>query len=341
MNKLLTLYILNGKEIENPAIETLITYGFFVSIGAGLIALVYIFHLFRILINNELINPKRQIIDATKHFFQILGILLVFPLTIFLITYLFSLLAAVMAKRFNELDITSNLKNWNIAEMLYKIIVGNDEITVNSNFLIPNDVKSIDTMNLLASIVMVLCFSGFLVWVIWSVFQKIIEIFFMYLSFPIALAFSQDSYEIRWKIWIREMLNKIIIILSLLIFARVFIYFFYFTFQNQNFLGRWKNDKLYLALFLTLALSGAIIFMIKLIAFKNKEHVGIITTTKSFRQTNNFVQKTKSKEFDNVNSSPKESINANIYTVRNEISQYRKQNSSNLNSLKKVKVFDK
>lgn len=345
INKLLTLYIFKGgsSTINNPAIETLITYSFFVSIGAMLIILVYIYHLLKILANSEIINPKIQVIQATKHFFKILIILIIFPLVMYAGLVLFAIISGVIERRFNAVDKTSNVLNWNIADMLYRIITNIEDIDkVDKNFLIPNNISKIDSMNLLVSIALVLSFSGFLLWIIWSTFQKLIEIFFMYLSFPIALAFSQESYEIRWKVWIREILNKLLIVFVLILFFRVFIYFFYFTFNN-HFNKVWNNheQKLYLSLILTLALGSSIVFMTKLISHRNKEHVGIFSSHKSFKQTSNFISKTKSVTFDQIQQIPKQSINYEIQKVRSDISQYRKNNDVNYQSLKKVKIFNK
>lgn len=345
INKLLTLYIFKGGSttINNPAIEALITYSFFVTIGSMLIILVYIYHLLRILVNNDILNPKIQIINATKHFFKILIILIVFPLIMYAALALFATIAGIIERRFNAVDKVSGVSNWNIAEMLYRIITNADPSEkVDKNFLIPNDISKIDTMNLIVSIALVLSFSGFLLWIIWSIFQKLIEIFFMYLSFPISLAFSQDSYEIRWKIWIREILNKLLIVFTLILFFRVFIYFFYFTFNN-HFNKVWNNQehKLYLSLILTLALGSSIVFMTKLISHRNKEHVGILSSHKSFKQTTNFIKKTKSITFDQINHIPSQSINYEIQKIRSDISQYKKNNVINYQSLKKVKIFNK
>ena len=321
-------------------INSLINVSIVFSFALILIIFVFLYKLFKVMITSNHSYTKIQLIEVFKEFSKTILITLVFVLIFQFVFASFDVLMNV----FNKVYDKTNMKTSFITNILYSLITSESLSKNNPYFLFPeNDfLTKMDSMNFIASIVLVMSFAFFLIWMVWSVYQKMLEIMFLYITFPISLAFGQESEKLSWKIWTKEIFNKFVIIFLLLVSIRIYCYGFYMTYQTiiKNV---WKtNDqgKLYVSLIYILATGSSCIFATKFIANRNKENIGIIGSFSSFKQTRNFITN-KQVINNNDNNNYQVSINENINTLKSDIRRLRYEQNSNISSLRKIKLFNK
>lgn len=345
INKLSSMIGFTNNKIEE--VNKIINISVLLLFAAGLFVMIFIFKIAWVMITSKTENIKINIIESSKEFGKSLIVLLCFMIIFTALFTLFDLTIRQIDKSFKKLDQSHSNKLNNIPSYIYEMITNGQKPTKDGNFLFPSNWKtgqegSIDSLNFLVSILFVNAFAFFLIWIIWSIFQKMIEIFILYLTFPIATAVNSEKNKINWKIWIKEIINKIILVIIMLILLRVFIYMFYFIYTNSinnNKLWHKYNEKLYISFLLILALGFSLIFTTKLFANKEKEHIGIFTTFISFKQMQRFIQNNSQNINNNKNNVFVEPINQNINNLRNEINYLNKMKTNDFSSLKKVKVF--
>ena len=345
LNKISSSISFNGKDLG--VINSFINISIVLSFAAALFILIFIYKVGKIIITSRSGLIKSNIIDAVKEFGKLIVIMLVFVVVFQLIFLLFDVFERVFDKAYNSIENSNNGTIEKIPHIMYELITNGSTPEKDQNFLFPSCfLDKANSMNFIVSILYVLTFSGFLVWIVWSIFQKMIEIFFLYLSFPISIAFGQESQRINWKIWTKEIINKIALIFMMMLFLRLFLYLFYFIYSSLILNdARWSktwNLKLYISFFTILALGSAMIFMTRLLSINLKENIGIIS---SFKQTKSFIE--NNKQIKNFNSISKineislEPINSNINSIKNDISRFNYVYQIDLSSLEKVKVFNK
>ncbi len=321
-------------------INSLISVSIVFSFALVLIIFVFLYKLFKVMITSNHNYTKIQLIEVFKEFAKTILITLVFVLIFQLVFACFDVLMNVFNKVYDKANTKSNF----ITNILYSLITGQNLTKDNQYFLFPdkNFLTIMDSMNFLVSIILVMSFAFFLIWMVWSIYQKMLEIMFLYITFPISLAFGQESEKLSWKIWTKEIFNKFMIIFLLLVCIRLYCYGFYMTYQTiiKNV---WKtNDqgKLYISLIYILATGSCIMFATKFIANRNKENIGIIGSFSSFKQTRNFITN-KQVINNNDNNSYQVSINENINTLKSDIRRLRYEQNENIASLRKIKLFNK
>lgn len=233
-----------------------------------------------------------------------------------------------------------------------------------------------NTTNFIISIIFVIMISWFLVWMVWNVTQKMIEIVFLMYGLPFAMSTSLGEItDLRWKIWINEILNKIIIFILLLVMYRIFVYMYVDTYNiiyvgnikdqvNNNYASNTNNslqnddsilkpiqpriNMLYFMFFIELAIGSSIMFITKFISSRNFEHIGIWSSIKSFKQTSDFINNYKNTNYINLNwdKQPLEDnneinkINDNIELLRESLTNSI-ENKGIYNDIERVKIFDK
>ena len=341
-------FTLNTSETLTSVINITIVISIIMSIFAALFVIIFVFKIFKVLIvsNNE--NTKMEIIELSKEFLKTLCFIFIFTLFFSFIFILFDVLFQVMNEvgenLMNNLGSSGeNITIENIPSRLYWILTGL-ELGNNTNFLPPSNdfLSTANSMNFLFSIILVVSFSFILIWIVWSMFQKMIEIVFLYITFPISLAAGIETQQISWKIWMKEIINKIVLVFILAILLRVFLYLFYFICETII-VPIWSdhNNVLYVCLFLTLALGGSSLFVSKMFSIKTKENIGIFSSIKSFKQTRNFIINNKLNSLNGVSKQINlEPINANVKSLRIDLSRLS-NNLVDYKSLRKVKVFNK
>ncbi len=337
----------NTSETLTSIINITIVISIIMSIFALLFVVIFIFKIFKVLISSNDENIKFQIIELSKEFLRVICLTFLFTLFFSVVFILFDVLFQAMNEVGETLINNSNqgLEGGTIESIpsrLYWILTGL-ELGDNSIFLPPSNdfLTTANTMNFMFAIILVVSFSFVLVWMIWSIFQKMIEIIFLYITFPISLATGLESQKLNWKIWTKEIFNKIVLIFIIAILLRVFLYLFYFICETLV-VPIWSdhNDVMYISLFVTLALGGSSMFASKMFSINAKENVGIFSSFTSFKQTRNFIINKQS----NINQLSKqinfEPINTNVKALRIDLSRLS-NNLVDYKSLRKVKVFNK
>lgn len=331
----------------NSIINISVVISIIISFAAILITCIFIFKLFKVVASREIII-KYQLIEIVKELFKIIVLTFIFSIffgVIFILfDTLFTLLNEAGEKIINQVGVNETSSIEKIPSILYYIISG-VEYTNNENFLFPNNfLESANSMNFLFSIILVLVFSFSLIYIIWSIFQKMIEIIFLYITLPITFATGFESQKINWKIWTKEIFNKIALIFVLAILLRLYLYLFYSIYTNII-IKIWgekdHNINLYLSLFVVLALSGSSFFVSRMFSIKYKENIGIFNTISSINQTKDFIIKNSQTLESNLNNKIHlEPINSNIDSLRKQISK-NTFNFIEYKNIKKIKVFNK
>lgn len=349
LNKLSSMIGFNNQS-DLSVLNSFIGLGIIMGFAIALLIAIFIYKIIKIIIYAGENNTRELIVGAMIEFGKSIIIMLVFGVCFNLFFAAFDLLARSMDGAFNEIG--NQLKNpiEAIPGTIYQLITNEPWDRNNIYFLFPSDdlLTKMNSINWLISILFVGSFAFFMIWIIWSIFQKMIEIFFLYLSFPISVAFGQETNQIHWRIWVKEIINKVALIFLLMLFLRLFLYMFYYIVQyaviNNN---RWTKDtsgaKLYISFFISLALGSSMMFLIRLCSVKTKEHIGILGSVKSYRQTRNFITNNEIKNFNTStnNQLSLEPINEHIDSLKHEISSFNNAMQTNYENLAKVKVFDK
>ncbi len=331
----------NDLGIINALINTSIIF-LFVSI---IMLAVFVVKICKVIITSNHYYTKEQLIHVLKEFGKTILISLMFIVVFELIFSLFDIFIEALNQVYDK-NLKASGKHGhsydiiNLPEILYKIISGEEKVS--PNFLFPKEafLTKMDNINFLSAIILVFAFAFFLIWMVWSIYQKFLEIIFLYVSFPVSLAFGEEKETISWKIWTKEIFNKMVIIFLLMVCLRLYCYFFLIV--ESGFSKIWKtNDaKLYLSLILILAEGFSVMFYVKFISTRNKENIGIWSTINSFKQTRNFIRKTN-KNINHINKVQKTKVNDNIEGLKTEVRRLNSLQRDNYNSLRKVKIFNK
>ncbi len=329
----------------NSIINISIVLSILIAISAVFIVITFIYKLFKILIlSNGGEYTKIQIVETMKEFAKVIFFIFLFVLFFGTLFFLFDVLFMALNDA-SEQIITSNGESNNISNIpsiLYYLITGIPNSANNSNFLFPdsNYLETANSMNFLISIIFVVSFSLFLIWNIWSIFQKMLEIMFLFVTFPISLGLGLESQKINWRVWTKEILNKMLLIFILAISLRLFLWLFFAIYANiVSTLWAIDNGQLYISFFVSVALGGAMIFATKMFSYKLKENIGFIGSFSSTKQTRSFI--TNNNLLNKVETLNKLApINENVLSLKSDIARVL-SNSSSLRDIEKVKVFNK
>lgn len=220
-------------------------------------------------------------------------------------------------------------------------------------------------VNFFVSIIFSLSVLWFLLWMVWNVFQKILEVFFLCYSLAFAMSFSfNETNDLRWKIWIREIVNKILIFILLIVMYRIFVYMYVDAYhiiaygqkpkisldqitKPNNFINPQINI-LYIMFIVVLAIGSTIMFLARFISHKNFEYIGIWSSIKSFQQTRDFINNYKNIEYLNLNWNHQSlTVEEGLSDINNNINYFREslvnsiENKQTFNAIERVKVFNR
>ena len=177
-------------ESDYGLINSLINVSIIFGISCLLMVIIFLFKLLKVVATSNHLYTKEQLISVIKDFCKTVIITLVFALVF---QFVFVAIDLVI-NAFNEVydkalsnkgPTTGTNKSAieNIPNILYEIITNQKPSEDNKHFLYPqeNFLEKANSMNFMFSIILVNVFAFFLIWMVWSVYQKFLEILFLYL----------------------------------------------------------------------------------------------------------------------------------------------------------------
>lgn len=321
-----------------------LTYGFYLMISIFIGIMVFICRMIMVFLSDD-IDSKPKIIKLSKGAGK--GILLVIGFPILFMGFI-AFLGAINLVIFN---IFKNDRSF-VFELSYNIsdYYLNNKTMLESNFAINEEgFKELQNVNFIVQIGSSLIGMSIMIWFFWNFIQKIIEIFILFLSYPIIVGATLGDGEIKRKILINEILNKALIFLTTIIFYSLFITILQVANKiiteipqvNEKNIGNLKPILKFVFLFIT---STSIISMNWFFSKSIRQHNGVLQSLNSIKQTGSFTKnlyqekikvKYEYKQFEKNNSN----INLNVESLRTDLKNNKNNNTNKINGLKKIKIY--
>ena len=320
-----------------------LTYGFYLMISIFIGIMVFICRMIMVFLSDD-IDSKPKIIKLSKGAGK--GILLVIGFPILFMGFI-AFLGAINLVIFNifkndrsfVFKLSDNISNYYLDKTMF-----NNNLTLNEI-----GIKKLENVNFIVQIGSSLIGMSIMIWFFWNFIQKIIEIFILFLSYPIIVGATLGDGEIKRKILINEILNKALIFLTTIIFYSLFITILQVANQiitkppkaDENNIGDLKPILKFVFLFIT---STSIISMNWFFSKSIRQHNGVLQSLNSIKQTGSFTKnlyqekikvKYEYKQFEKNNSN----INLNVESLRTDLKNNKNNNTNKINGLKKIKIY--
>lgn len=321
-----------------------LTYGFYLMISIFIGIMVFICRMIMVFLSDD-IDSKPKIIKLSKGAGK--GILLVIGFPILFMGFI-AFLGAINLVIFNifkndrsfVFELSDNISDYYL----------NNKTMLESNFAINEEgFKELQNVNFIVQIGSSLIGMSIMIWFFWNFIQKIIEIFILFLSYPIIVGATLGDGEIKRKILINEILNKALIFLTTIIFYSLFITILQVANKiiteipqvNEKNIGNLKPILKFVFLFIT---STSIISMNWFFSKSIRQHNGVLQSLNSIKQTGSFTKnlyqekikvKYEYKQFEKNNSN----INLNVESLRTDLKNNKNNNTNKINGLKKIKIY--
>ena len=333
--------------------SALLTYAFFATMAVILLMTFFIIKLIMVFASNK-INIKSQIISLSKDSLKFFVIIILFPLffigfTLILSSIIIAIFGVASGKGGFQFNLADNISQYYFSNnnIPNENLGPNFSLTDKNITVLSTDVNFFVQIggSLIGCIMMIWFFSSYII--------KIIEIFVLFLAFPIGESIAVGEGDIKRKKWINEILNK-----SLMLVATIIFYFLFFALikagsklanSNGSASGIASKKPIVNFLFLIIA-SSSIISLNWFFSRKIREHNGILQSLNSIKQTGLFVKslqlsnaaaQARNIQIDaNVKTNDSNSnINDNISSLRYDLKSKSIIDKESINSLKKTKIF--
>ncbi len=327
--------------------SALLTYAFFATISVVLLATFFLIKLIMIFGSNK-INLKYKIISLSKDAGKFFVIIVLFPL--FFMAFMLvlgSIGVAIFGISSNNggfsFELSSSISGYYLSAEYFNA----DNFSLNDS-----GIGKLSTVNFFVQIAASLTGSIIMIWFFCSYIVKIIEIFILFLAFPIGESIAIGEGDIKRKKWINEILNK-----SLMLIATIMFYFLFITLLkagskiailNPDAGGITSKKPIINFLFLFIG-SWSVIALNWFFTRKIREHNGILQSLNSIKQTGLFIkslQTSNAKQLREIKMESKLSTNDKDSYASNNISALRYDlktkvviDKESLKSLKKTKIF--
>lgn len=357
---------------ESKYFVSYLSFPIFMGISLFVLFCAFLIRIAYITAKSNGMTTKYEIMNAFKRVGIFITIILCLSL---IISLLFLIMDQINVAITKTLQSTTNdkLKSHSFSDYIYITLFNGklkwadvNEAAKNAYFLpehfsIVGEKANGNTLNFLVIILFVITVAGFLFWMVYTVFQKMLEILFLSFALPFTMSFSlSEVTNIRWRIWVNEIFNKVIIFIVLMVLYRIFVYVYidaYNVVWNAKggtttttpeitaFKGGFMQPRLnilYIMFIIEIALGSSIIFLNKYIAKRNLEHIGIFKSIKSYQQTRDFIETYQYDNFIEIDSNDEQllmdDINENISSIKLSI-QNDTLSYVNDDSIEKVKIF--
>lgn len=339
---------------------TYLSFPIFMGISLLVLFCAFLLRVSYLTIKANGMTTKYEIAQTFKRVGIFICTILLLSLLLALLFFLMDQINVALNKTLQPLT-ADKLKAHSFSDYIYRTLFNNalewSEVTKANNqhyfvaehFSIIDGSKNGNALNFIIIILFVLTVVGFLFWMLFTVFQKILEILWLAFSLPFAMSFSlSETTDMRWKIWTNEIFNKIIIFISLMVLYRLFVYIFIDAYNmvwnsKVGFLNP-RLNILYIMFVIVMATGSSILFLNKFIAKRNLEHLGILKAIKSFQQTRDFIETYRHQNVFYFNQTvalePLNTINDNVMELKQSIKNTPITTSLQNNGIEKVKIFN-
>lgn len=291
------------------------------------------------------IGIKEKLIETAKRFGTTMLILIFMPIIMYATTILLDFILSSIFIGENAIikPIDQNVID-NFMKQLYSIGSNQNGVFTNLNdFSYPADAY-LSKYNYFVQIVVIYAITFSYLYLMWTYFQKLLEIFILFITAPIAGVFAFSDDDLKIKLWVKEIRNKM---LSMLMVIIVYVFYNYLIMQLINVLytNNINYDVRYvLAIVFSVALFIVVIITVNLFNKKNQQYKGIIKSIRSLQDTikYNFVSLNNTVKESNVNSEFNRENSKYSHTLIEQVKQINQKMDSenqNIESLKKQGVF--
>ncbi len=359
---------------ESKYFVSYLSFSIFMAISLLILFSAFLIRIAYITAKSNGMTTKYEIIQLLKRAGVFVCIILCLSLLLGLLFFLMDQINVAITKTFTPIG-ADKFSTHSFSDYIYKTLFNNsitwDGVSVakNANYFVPSQFSIIDgdkngnALNFIVIILFVFAIAGFLFWMVYTVFQKMLEILFLGFGLPFTMSFSlSEVTDMRWKIWVNEIFNKIIIFIVLMVLYRIFVYIYIDAYNviwnakggvtipkageaiggDTHGFNNPRLNILYIMFIIVMATGSSIVFLNKYIAKRNLEHIGIFKSIQSYQQTRNFMETYKNEKFIEIKNSDQvnalNDINANISSIKESI-QNDALNQHTDNGIEKVKIF--
>ena len=225
---------------------------------------------------------KEKLIEAGKNFGGTLVLLMFLPLILFVITILMDVLFSEIFTKLNLI----NINNDEFMKQLYSIGIGQNLANTNVDIINfnPPSVEYIESYNFFVQFIVINTIMITYLYLMWTFFQKLIEIMILYVTAPFAgvFAFSDDNLKI--KLWFKKNKNKY---LTIIITVVLFCFYNYLIMILINAFSSLENSnlKFILSVIFSIALFVCIVISVNIFNKRNDQYKGIIKSLRSIQDS--------------------------------------------------------
>lgn len=228
------------------------------------------------------ISVKEKIIATGKRFGTTMLILIALPIIMYLITILLDL---ALTRLFVDTNIISIDGQETFLKQLY--CIGSVNLPVASidinNFGPPSSVY-IENYNYFVQFIVVNAILFSYLYLMWTYFQKLLEVFILFVTAPFAGVFAFSEEDLKIKLWVKEIKNKL---LSMLMVVIVFTFYNFIIMAIINQLSNLDNlnMKYIFSVILSIGLLIVVILSVNIFNKKNDQYKGIIKSIRSIQDS--------------------------------------------------------
>ncbi len=358
---------------ESKYFVSYLSFPIFMGISLLILFCAFLIRIAYITAKSNGMTTKYEIMNMLKRVGIFIAIILCLSLLLSLLFLIMDQINVAITKTFQSTT-TDKLNNHSFSDYIYislfngKLHWTDVNTAAKNNYFYPEHFSIVDgdqkgnTLNFLVIILFVLSIAGFLFWMVYTVFQKMLEILFLSFALPFTMSFSlSETTDMRWKIWVNEIFNKVIIFIALMVLYRIFVYVYIdaynviwnakggvttITPDATTYKGGFAHPRLnilYIMFIIEVAVGSSIVFLNKYIAKRNLEHIGIFKSIKSYQQTRDFIATYRHDKFIQIKDDEQHqlinNINENIGAIKQSI-QNDAWSQETDHGIEKAKIFN-
>lgn len=330
---------LNSQPIFGGYLE-IITYFYIALFVTILFVFIIAFLIKFIAISGSLndISIKEKLIATAKKFGSTILILIALPIIMYLITIV---LDFVLSKLFVDLNIISVDGQEDFLKQLYTI--GSQNIAIggiNMETFGPPSSAYIENYNYFVQFIVINAIMFSYLYLMWTYFQKLLEIFILFITAPIAGVFAFSNEDLKIKLWIKEIKNKL---LSMLMVVIIFSLYNFIIMALINQLSNLDNIniKYIFSVILSIGLFIVIILSVNIFNKKNEQYKGILKSLRSIQDSLKYNFVVLDNNLKKINNHSQYMIEENSinHKLVEQVKSVEKNISNNKNGLEKASVF--
>lgn len=288
--------------------------------------------------NMNEISIKEKLIHTAKRFGSTLLILITLPLIMYILTIV---LDFSLGRLFIDTNIISSDGHDTFMYQLYTIGIENlPTNAIDVTHFGPPSSQYIENYNYFVQFIVVNAIMFSYLYLMWTYFQKLIEIFILYITAPFAGVFAFSDDDLKVKLWMKEIKNKLISMLMVIVIFTLYN-FIIMAIINQLSNSNDINLKYILSVIISVGLFIVIIISVNMFNKHNQQYKGIIKSIRSIQDSlkyNFIVLDNHIKKINNNNKLLIEENQINHQLIE-QAKGINEKTSAIRNGMDKLKVF--